>query len=62
MSKIEESDPLLDELDDVRRRTWDACDRDMDKYFTMLEERQHQLLREGWKEAPARNAQDKSAA
>lgn len=62
MSKVEKSDPLLDELDEVRHRTWDACGQDMDTYFAMLEERQQQLIRDGWPVAPRRNAQDQSAA
>jgi hypothetical protein len=62
MSQDEHGDPLLDELDEVRRRIWDACDRDPDKYFAMIQEHHKQLLREGWVEAPPRDAQDKSAA
>jgi hypothetical protein len=60
MKQDHESDPLLDELDEVRQRIWDECDRDPDKYFAMLMEYQEQLRREGWKFVPS-SKQDKSA-
>lgn len=62
MDQEHESDPLLDELDEVRWRIWEACDEDEDKYFAMLLEGQEQLRREGWKFVPPRDAKDKSAA
>ena len=34
MNHTDGRDPLLDELDDARRRIWDACGRDIDKHFT----------------------------
>jgi hypothetical protein len=42
-------DPLLDELDEIRQRIWDECDRDIEKYFAMILESQEKLRREGWK-------------
>lgn len=55
-------DDALDELYEVRRRIWDACDRDLDKYFAVLQEYHQQLLRAGWREAPPREAEKRSAA
>lgn len=62
MKKDHERDPLLHELDEVRQRIWDECDRDMDKYFAMLMEFQEQLRREGWKLVDPEAVKDKSAA
>jgi hypothetical protein len=62
MDQDHESDPLLDELDEVRERIWDSCDRDLDKYFAMLQEGHRELVRQGWKEAPPPPERDKSAA
>jgi hypothetical protein len=62
MKKKRDSDPLLDELDEVRQRIWDECDQDTDKYFAMLVEFQEQLRREGWKFVDSEAAEDKSAA
>lgn len=45
-------DEALDELHEVRQRIWDACDRDLDKYFAVLQDLHHELIRQGWKEAP----------
>jgi hypothetical protein len=62
MKQDNEVDPLLAELDEVRQRIWDECDRDKDKYFAMLMEYQEQLRREGWKFAEPRPVQAKSAS
>lgn len=62
MSESEQRDPLFEELDEVRQRIWDECDQDLDKYFAMLVRCHQQLLREGWVEAPPRDAPGKSAA
>lgn len=61
MRKHPESDPLLDELDEVRQRIWDECGRDEDTYVAMLIKGQEQLRREGWKFAPPREPAGKSA-
>lgn len=55
-------DEVLDELYEVRRRIWDECDRDLDKYFARQAEFMEQLRREGWKIVLPPPARDKSAA
>lgn len=62
MNQQHENDPLLEELDEVRRRIWEACGEDEDQYFAMLIEGQEQLRREGWKFAEPREPAEKSAA
>jgi hypothetical protein len=62
MKQDHESDPLLEELDEVRRRIWDECDQSEDKYFAMLMDFQEQLRRDGWKFVPPPNTRGKSAA
>jgi hypothetical protein len=49
-------DEALDELYEVRQRIWESCDCDLDTYFAMLQAYHKQLLLEGWKEAPPRDA------
>lgn len=61
MNREHESDPLLEELDEVRRRIWEECGEDEDQYFAMLIEGQEQLRRAGWKFAAPREAAGKSA-
>jgi hypothetical protein len=56
------ADDVLDEPYAVRRRIWDACDRDIDRYFAILQERHEQLVREGWREAPLRSTKGQSVA
>jgi hypothetical protein len=58
----DESDPLLEELDEVRRRIWEECGEDQDRYVATLLEGQEALRRQGWKFAAARDSQGKSAA
>ncbi len=62
MKKRPESDPLLEELDEVRRRIWEECGEDEDQYFAMLIEGQEQLRREGWKFAPPADTRDEPPA
>lgn len=62
MNQQHEGDPLLEELDEVRRRIWVECGEDEDQYFAMLIEGQEQLRREGWKFATPREATGTSAA
>jgi hypothetical protein len=62
MSQKHESDPLLEELDEVRRRIWEECGKDRDKYVAMLLEGQEELRRQGWKFVAPPEKQGKSAA
>lgn len=55
-------DEVLDELHDVRQRIWDSCDRDLDRYFAMLQDLHRELIRQGWTEAPPPPTKGESAA
>jgi transposase InsO family protein len=56
------ADDAVEEVREIRRRIWERFDNDPEKYIAYLQQVHHQLLREGWVEAPPRPRQDKSAA
>jgi hypothetical protein len=56
------ADDAVEEVRQIRRQLWARFDNDPAKLIAYLQEYHQQLLREGWVEAPPRDAQDKSAA
>jgi hypothetical protein len=56
------ADAAVEEVREIRRQLWARFDNDLVKMVAYLQEHHQQLLREGWVEAPPREAQDKSAA
>lgn len=47
-----DADDVVEEVWEARRRVWERCDNDPEKYMAYMRELHARLVRAGWKEAP----------
>lgn len=47
-----EADDLVEEVWEARRKVWESCDNDVEKYIAHMQKLHAELVRAGWKEAP----------